>query len=66
MKIEKISCTGSKPMYSILLENGKYHGEYYNKDGFKCFQAWDKKKNAQRMLDILKSGKPFETVGGGK
>lgn len=66
MKPIKINCSGSKDLWAIELHNGKKYGEYRDKDGFLRFQAWSRRKDAQRVIDLIQSGAVIETVGGNK
>lgn len=61
MKIEKIVMTGSKNLWSIKMNDGKYLGEHFGEFG-KTFAAWKTKKDATIIFEYIKIHGVEETL----
>ena len=55
MKVTKLTMSDSKVRWAISMPNGKYQGEHTDDQGFKVFNSWDRKKDAEAFKNkILK------------
>lgn len=53
MKVEKIIMSGSKTMWAIKLNDGKYLGQYFGEFG-KTFPSWSTRYEAKVVLEYIK------------
>lgn len=49
---------------ALELHSGKIYGAHRGKNGLTTFQAWDRKRDAQAMIDLIQSGNVIEKTRG--
>lgn len=51
----------AKPLWTIVMPDGTNYGQRKDGHGFQRFQAWSRKKDAERVLRLLVKDTPMET-----